>query len=221
MKDETHLTHFKYLYCFLYLFPFKFFREILANKGPSLKAIIEKGEVEGFSRETINPNVLKTALQAEFPDWYDWFPALLAELKLLQKTIDIIELTKVNYNADNKIIQIYVDRGANSSVNGKKSTGHIMEKLGPPIWKSIHNYAKTWDGSIEAQDKFLKEVQARIPCGECKNFWINENKENPAPTDNADVFFAWTVDVHNKVNTKLGKPVMTLEEVVNLYPNEN
>lgn len=220
MKDETHLKHFKYLYCFTYLFSFKFFRELLASKGPALKFLIEKGETEGFGLNVISPPILKGALQKDFPDWYDWFPSFIEQLKLLPNTLRTIDATTVTYDEEANTVRISPGGIAQSPTGGLPQlppAKNVMEQVGPPIWKDLHTFAKKWEGDVEEQNKFLDKIRGRIPCGVCKQFWINELKTNPAPTSSTEDFFKWTFEVHNKVNVKLEKPELTLEEASALY----
>jgi Erv1 / Alr family len=73
------------------------------------------------------------------------------------------------------------------------------EDFGPILWKHLHKHAKQNSYNKAWLDRFT-EI---IPCGSCKNSF----KEFKHPVSEQN-FFSWTVDAHNKVNKKLGKPIM-------------
>ena len=181
----------------------------------------------------------KTALDLEFPDWPDWLLWFAEQIKSQNLAIVMVETAKLTEEIHPKtkkpVIRVNMDRtlltpAPQSKLADSKSTDkpeitpemaaenaakakHIMDTKGPPIWKDLHNYAATWDEDVESQQKFLEGVTQRIPCGECKGFWINHNKQIPPPTDTKESFFAWTVELHNKVNIKLSKPTMELAKL--------
>jgi hypothetical protein len=52
-----------------------------------------------------------------------------------------------------------------------------------------------------------------LPCGTCGRHFAEVLKESPLPeTGDIEVLFKWSVDVHNMVNKKLEKPVVSYEE---------
>jgi hypothetical protein len=85
------------------------------------------------------------------------------------------------------------------------------------LWKELHERAYDFKGTDDLV--FLKGFATKIPryttgC-KCREFWINYVKRNPPVF--GDKYFEWTVKCHNAVNTKLGKPVMSLEEAKKIY----
>jgi hypothetical protein len=51
-----------------------------------------------------------------------------------------------------------------------------------------------------------------IPCLSCRQHFEQVLVENPVPE--AGDFFAWSVDVHNIVNKRLGKPEFSYEDAL-------
>lgn len=84
----------------------------------------------------------------------------------------------------------------------------LMEQQGPGLWRELHLVALA--GIIDAA--WLDRFTVRIPCGDCRAHWTELLKLHPGPYD-----FAWTVDRHNDVNLRIGKPVTGLDEVRRLY----
>lgn len=81
------------------------------------------------------------------------------------------------------------------------------------LWRQLHQYgpdnASTWDATI-AQN-WLSNWEANIPsfgCP-CNDHWKKIKAAIPPVFTSAKQFYQWTVDVHNEVNKKLGKPHFT------------
>jgi len=93
---------------------------------------------------------------------------------------------------------------------------HLYAKLFP-----IHPKRK----DIEAAVAFFTDQVLRImPCDECQNHYGGELAGVlVAAGGGRDVLFGWTVDLHNRVNTRLGKPTMAIAEANALYldPRKN
>ena len=64
---------------------------------------------------------------------------------------------------------------------------------GPSYWRFIHYFALYQETTAE----FIKTLQPLIPCETCRTEWFD-----PEPTGN---MVLWSIALHNKVNTKLGK----------------
>lgn len=218
-KPDQAATHFKNVYITQFFLKYDFFRELLKIKGPNLKQVIEEWETTEPSERKVNFSKLSTALKTDVPSVGLWLDNLYEEFRRLPKTMFEADKYVAKYDPEAKTVIVQRFTGT-VPVNPEQyvpTVANQMLVLGPPIWKDLHNYAKTWNGNVQEQKEFVEQVKRRIPCGECKNFWIKENRENPAPTDSAENFFKWTVDVHNKVNVKLGKAEMSLEEAKTLY----
>lgn len=88
-------------------------------------------------------------------------------------------------------------------------------------WKILHERALEYKGKSDIM--FLGKFRKTIPnfseggC-KCKDFWISYMKKNP-PTYGLDEnsYFAWTVNLHNAVNEKLGKKIISLDEALSIW----
>jgi len=93
----------------------------------------------------------------------------------------------------------------------------IPAPWGPAKWKELHDTARA--GLITPA--WLERYSAGIPnnpCG-CRNHWRSVLAAHPLPeTACADAQFAWSWQLHNAVNAKLGKPALTLDEARRRYP---
>lgn len=87
-----------------------------------------------------------------------------------------------------------------------KPTGELMQKIGPPLWADLHRWALTAD--LSSAGEWLKMFTRRVPCGECRREFRSILHDTPPTTD----LFAWTVAAHNRVNRKLGKPEISIDD---------
>lgn len=90
------------------------------------------------------------------------------------------------------------------------------------LWKELH--LRALENKGENDLKYLIDFSTRIPrftsgC-KCREFWVSYIKKFPPKFGANQEYFKWTVDCHNAVNKKLGKPIYSLEEARELYKNE-
>ena len=87
------------------------------------------------------------------------------------------------------------------------------------LWKELHERAYNFKGK---DDKiFLLEFSKKIPtftkgC-RCREFWLIYVRNHPPVFGENREYFNWTVNLHNEVNKKLGKSIISLEEAKKLY----
>ena len=82
-----------------------------------------------------------------------------------------------------------------------------LAQTGRELWSELHTSV-----TIET----LQAWEEKIPnysC-KCKAFYTAWKVDNPPRQDD---FFSWTVELHNAVNTKLGKPTIAMEEARRLW----
>jgi hypothetical protein len=82
-----------------------------------------------------------------------------------------------------------------------------LAEVGNRLWAELHSNV-----TLET----LPIWETRIPnfgCA-CRKFYREWKAQHPPPTKD---FFAWTVELHNAVNDKLGKPQITLNEAIQIW----
>lgn len=95
--------------------------------------------------------------------------------------------------------------------------GFSPDLWGPSMWFMVHLVAATYPTAPTAADKanyaaFFKSLQHVLPCPGCAVGYRTIITTEPTKM-NARIFasrqalFKWTVDVHNRVNAKLKKPI--------------
>jgi hypothetical protein len=80
---------------------------------------------------------------------------------------------------------------------------------GPALWAELHARAMAYGGDAEGERAWLDRFTARVPCGECRQHWLELVTQTPPDLSDAGAFYRWTVSVHNAVNVRLGKAVWT------------
>jgi hypothetical protein len=94
-------------------------------------------------------------------------------------------------------------------------SGVVIERK-PNPWILLH------DGSIKTIEQLTK-WELLIPqygCS-CKRFYAEWKAANPPDFSSPEAFFAWGVALHNAVNSKLGKPEITIEEAYKIWRNSD
>lgn len=90
---------------------------------------------------------------------------------------------------------------------------------GSAIWKIMHYsayYSNPTKRFVEAFKAFISCLRYCIPCPECRKH-LTENLGRVAFPNNPTHIFAFTVDLHNLVNSQVGHPVLSLREAEELY----
>ena len=86
------------------------------------------------------------------------------------------------------------------------------EKWGPYYWGALHLAAL---GCPDAQvlRTFIECYKTVLPCISCRTHFTQVLDENPVPESSDPLaIFKWSVDVHNIVNERLGKPLIDYAE---------
>jgi len=88
-----------------------------------------------------------------------------------------------------------------------KLMGLCPRSFGPYFWGALH-LACLAAVDKEALKTFIDTYQMILPCFWCRLHFSKVLADNPVPDTDQ---FRWSVEVHNIVNEKLGKPTMTYE----------
>lgn len=95
---------------------------------------------------------------------------------------------------------------------------------GPPLWQSMHFIAMCYPGPdtekiVVAYEAFYTSLATVLPCKVCASHYSGELKRLPVRKHmgSREELFAWTVEVHNRVNERLGKPRWGLSDALKHY----
>jgi hypothetical protein len=82
----------------------------------------------------------------------------------------------------------------------------VLARVGPVLWQQLHAWAMSAD--LSTAGAWLDRFGRSVPCGDCRRHWTEMVRRTPPDLTNRDSLFAWTVERHNEVNLRLGKPVI-------------
>jgi hypothetical protein len=98
------------------------------------------------------------------------------------------------------------------------------EVWGPVFWGTLHIVALAFPDEPSYAEKraakeFYKSMAFLLPCPVCRNHFAEILEGAPVENwlDNRKSLIDWTVAAHNRVNVKLGKPEITVEEFYQKY----
>ena len=96
---------------------------------------------------------------------------------------------------------------------------------GPSAWKFLHTITFNYpDNPTLSQKRNVEELflslMYLLPCDECSEHYKQEISENFPDSRSKHALSSWLVNLHNKVNVRLNKPVMTYEAAKQLYTSQ-
>lgn len=115
-----------------------------------------------------------------------------------------------------------------------KLTGVSTEIWGPKAWGFLHAVTFRYPEENASKQKrvsayqLLVSLEQLLPCERCRKHFVAYMKD-PSTGINGTLsrhlqnrlsFATWVVNLHNAVNERLGKPVMTFEEVEDIYSGD-
>lgn len=101
---------------------------------------------------------------------------------------------------------------------GSQAAGEsFSSESGARLWADLHRRALAYSGDATAERAWIHGFAAQVPCGECRGHWFALIAERPPDLADAATYFAWTVAVHNRVNVRLGKPMVAEGEARRLW----
>ena len=69
-------------------------------------------------------------------------------------------------------------------------------------------------------ENLLESLKSLLPCGICRDHYTKMVETYPPNVDDRTGFSKYLVDIHNKVNERLGKPIISYEKATELFaPN--
>jgi Erv1 / Alr family len=88
--------------------------------------------------------------------------------------------------------------------------GLCPKSFGPYFWGAFH-LACLANVDKEALKTFIETYQMVLPCFGCRMHFSQLLAEYPIPDQDV---FRWSVDIHNIVNQRIDKPVMSYEDAL-------
>lgn len=108
-----------------------------------------------------------------------------------------------------------------------RDTNNLFNPMhwGPGAWRFLHaiSFAYPENPTLDekkAAESFFESLRELLPCKSCKNHYIENINTMPVNVSSRDTLTKWVVDLHNIVNTKLGKNEQKYQDVAKLYDIE-
>ena len=91
---------------------------------------------------------------------------------------------------------------------------------GPIFWDAMHIVSLAYPAQPTEADKagaraFFESLGTVLPCPVCREHYIEKMKTTPITLDSKGELIYWVWDIHNQVNTLLGKPTVTIDAFLN------
>lgn len=92
---------------------------------------------------------------------------------------------------------------------------------GPIYWNFLHSHSIIFDGKMSTEEikNFLQTFTNNIPCIECREHYEKYIKENEF--DRSVSYKQYILNLHNDVNTRLGKKLYTLQQMEETLKHHN
>lgn len=87
---------------------------------------------------------------------------------------------------------------------------------GPGLWAQFHARADLPGLDLSKEPAWLAKLTKTVPCEDCRAHFTALLADSPPNLADPEGYFAWGVGIHNRVNERLGKPVITLEAALAL-----
>lgn len=99
------------------------------------------------------------------------------------------------------------------------SASASMDVWGPWIWKALHLSSVRYKG-LPADKRhmanLIHHLPYLLPCSKCVAHYISMVKDHPPHYATQPGLVKWFVDLHNRVNARIKKPVYALPQAVSL-----
>lgn len=99
-----------------------------------------------------------------------------------------------------------------------------VSQWGPRAWFFLHSVTFFYPDKPTKKDKenivtFFNSIGYILPCNHCRIHYQQHLKKFPIESNNGSKYELtnWLIHVHNEVNKKEDKPIMTYSEVINHY----
>jgi hypothetical protein len=97
---------------------------------------------------------------------------------------------------------------------------------GPSAWHFLHTLTFHYPDkpNIEEQnasEQFFLNLSKLLPCSSCRDHYEKEIRKNPPNTSSKTLLSSWLVDIHNRINKRLKKPIFSYESARFKYASES
>lgn len=99
----------------------------------------------------------------------------------------------------------------------------MTDTWGPVYWNFLHRFAATYPCRPTAAQRrrarnIVRDVSSMLPCPECRTHFVDLRRRSPPDCSSRASLCRWMWAAHNDVNRRLGKPEMSLEQMLASVP---
>ena len=99
---------------------------------------------------------------------------------------------------------------------------YTIDRWGPNLWRSLHVMAHAYPRKPSlrhrrAMRRLVMSLPELLPCKNCAGHFRKELRRNPLRTRSRRQLTRWLVDIHNTINARLRKPIITYREAEEMY----
>jgi FAD-linked sulfhydryl oxidase len=93
---------------------------------------------------------------------------------------------------------------------------------GPAAWKFLHTLTFKYSDKPTFQEQkdaehLFASLKSLLPCEKCRNHYDLEITAQPPDTRSKYHLSSWLVDIHNRVNVRLGKTRVSYADAIKMY----
>jgi len=101
----------------------------------------------------------------------------------------------------------------------------LVSEWGPAAWKFLHAITFSYPDNPNLSEQrdaenLFSSLKSLLPCEACRNHYVSEISVNPPDTRSRATLSAWLVDLHNRVNLRLGKPIFSYASAESMYSSQ-
>lgn len=100
-----------------------------------------------------------------------------------------------------------------------------IRKWGQPMWDVMYSIAFSYPEQPTPRERaaitdFMHSLEHILPCEYCRDHLAAFIQSNPVPTDSSEDLSNWILRLQNDVNTRTGKPHITMQDVWDRLVND-
>ena len=93
---------------------------------------------------------------------------------------------------------------------------------GPHAWTFLHSITFQYPENPTDMEKkkyytFFNSLKNTLPCPNCREHYAQNFEDIPIRLDTRNELIEWLIDIHNSVNTMVGKREYSYDEVYDIY----
>ena len=98
----------------------------------------------------------------------------------------------------------------------------LPSSWGPNFWRTFHLVTMSFPDPPTMDDavrykQYFQSFAHILPCISCRTHFSEMMEQYPAPVKSRNEMMQWGVDMHNRVNYRLQKPMFTVAQMIDSF----